>query len=552
MKSRLGWRWVWLWLLGALVASPAQAGSHTRYALVVGNDYGRAPELSLPNLRHAESEARRLRQQLIEWGGFHPDRVVLLNGSGRVEVLAAAARLAEQFRRDRLELGPMPTLFAFFFTGHGLAGRLLTADEPLTGSDLAAIFGQMQASLTVGFIDACFSGSLDLEALRAKGVLPTPGFNPITELPAELLASEGTLWFVSSRPEELSYEDEQLGGLFTHYFIEAFSQAPGDAIGVTLDDMWEHARRRTRARAALFGRSQTPEKFVRRLKAQGPVYFSFSRERRARLLFDPEVEGTFVLQYEHGALVEKVVKTAGRSLEVAVYEGRLWLGQVEGAEPERYPSRQFEVRRGDAIRIRPRGQEPAGEGPGYREVPIRSKGQLTGLELSQTVPGAWFLLGVDYRFNLVDPRLVGAGHGLVLGGYLAHGPLSASLDLSWARRASARETWSVEMDEFGLGLGAGYGFALGGTRLDLEARGSLWIDRVRYASGAWRTPLGCFLGGGLRFWLPLPLDGPWVVLQARVALGARLAEGLTLADRAHHWAFEPSFQLGLLLPLGGG
>jgi len=33
----------------------------------------------------------------------------------------AARRLAEQHRADRASLGEVPTLFAFFFTGHGLA-----------------------------------------------------------------------------------------------------------------------------------------------------------------------------------------------------------------------------------------------------------------------------------------------------------------------------------------------------------------------------------------------------------------------------------------------
>jgi hypothetical protein len=157
-------------------ARPCLAEPFLRYALIVGDNQGRTDtDTRLEPLRHAESEAAALRDVLVHEGGFpsSSDRVVLLQGKGRTEILAAAARLANQHRQDRARFGQVRTMFAFFFTGHGLEGKLLTADGPLTGADVGQIFKEVGATFSLGLFDACFSGSLDFSALRAKG-LRTP------------------------------------------------------------------------------------------------------------------------------------------------------------------------------------------------------------------------------------------------------------------------------------------------------------------------------------------------------------------------------------------
>lgn len=196
----------------------ARAGSRARYALVVGNDHAGVETLRLPDLRFAEREAHALHDRLIRHGNFEPARTRLLLGGGRAEILRAAAELTALRRQEHGDNEQL--LFGFFFTGHGLEGRLLTADEPLTNADLVKLFEAFDGTFNIGFFDACHAGSF---RVLPKGMTHKP-YNPIRELPREVLGSTGTMWFASSSPDELSYEDPELGGLFTHFFVEAFTR----------------------------------------------------------------------------------------------------------------------------------------------------------------------------------------------------------------------------------------------------------------------------------------------------------------------------------------
>jgi hypothetical protein len=477
--------------------------------------------------------------------------VVLVTGKGRKEILEAAERLADIHNTDREQLGDLPSLFALFFTGHGLSGKLLTTDEPLGGDDLAGIFGRMEATLTLGFFDACYAGSLDLDALKAKGVVSTPGFNPVAELPEELLNSEGTLWFASSRTNELSYEDDRLGGLFTHFFIEAFTRARPDGVGITLDSMWEYARRRTLAHATRYGRSQTPEMIVRNLKARGPLYFSFTRDRSAKLVFDEGVEGVFLLRYEYGALVEKVEKQRGQVRKVPVYEGKLVLSRVDAPGAGTQASRYLNLEPGAEVRIRPMGVTAGALGPGYGESPIRSKGHLPGLELTLHESAPVLSAGAAYRFTMVRDRVLGVPHAVSGSVWFGQGPLSVALEVSYGSDSDTYQSWAYTLSEVGLRVFAGFGFDLGGPRLDIEAGAGLLFFDLKYSSAARRDPLGGWIGGALRFGLPLPLRHPWVILQCQAGLGARLSEGISAGDTDTYWSLDPVFQVGLVVPFLG-
>jgi hypothetical protein len=78
MKSRLFPVFALAWLMASGPVLAVRAGNNVRYALVVGNNHGHNPAAPLVDLKHAESEAWRLRDRLIKYGNFDPDRVVLL------------------------------------------------------------------------------------------------------------------------------------------------------------------------------------------------------------------------------------------------------------------------------------------------------------------------------------------------------------------------------------------------------------------------------------------------------------------------------------------
>jgi len=531
-----------------LAPGPVRAGSTVRYALVVGNNEGHSGEVSLETLLHAEREAQRLHDQLLRYANFDPQRVQLVLGGGREAILGAARQLAEQHRRDVAELGELPSLFAFFFTGHGFAGRLLTADQPLSGEDLASVVRLMNASLSLGFFDACFSGGLDLASLRAKGLIATPGFNPVAELPREVLDSEGTMWFASSRPEELSYEDDRLGGLFIHFFSEAFTLAQADGVGVTLESMWEYAAKRTAAYAAQHGRTQTPEKIIRNLKARGPLYFSFPQERTAKLRFHQDIVGSFLLSYEQSALVERIEKPAKGRLEVAVYDGPATLRRVDApGAPE--SSRRLLIEPGATLMVQPSGAPSVAHAPGFGEAPIHGKGTLASLEMTSREPRSSWLLGAGYRFHSTPAGLLGAPHAGWLGTTFARGSLSLGLELEYGRRGEAFTDWSYKESDVGGAFRAGLGWDLGGPRVDLEAGAGVSVQHLSYQSGESRSPAGGQIIAGASVLVPLPLKQPWLFLQLRAGGGIRWAQGIGEQDHQLHPAPVAAIEAGLAVPI---
>lgn len=522
------------------------AGSNVRYALVIGNNHAGDDTLLEP-LQHAERDALALADQLVSLGNFQKDRVEVVVGGDRRSIFAAAQRLALRHQQDRAELGPLPTLFAFFFTGHGVSGRLLTSDGGLDGADLARIFTQMDARLSLGFVDACFAGSLDWEALKAKGATATPGFNPITELPKEVLDAEGMMWFVSSQSGELSYEDRDLGGLFTHFLLEGFTSAPQDGVGVSLENLWEYARQHTSTFAAQHGRRQSPERIVRQLKSRSPTYLSFPRARSASLVFEPSLEGNFLLQYEHAALVEKITKPAGHSLEVKAYEGDVVLSRI-AATGGPISAQRLKLGPGARVQVRPGNLQPERVSVGFTEESIRTKGTPSGLAFSERKGQTVVSVGGAYRWAWPSANLLGSMHTAGAQVQVLRGHFGLELSVTGGTSAEAFESWSYRARQISGQLTGSVGSAFGPVRLELELGGGPRVWLVDYGDGSSRTPLGAWLGGGVRLQLGLPFDRPWVLLQARAGMGMGVSPATPQADQRLYVAPVPVLEAGLAVP----
>jgi hypothetical protein len=532
--------------LVTLLAAPALAGSSVRYALIVGNNHGRTPPgVILSDLRHAEEEARLLRNRLIQLGNFDEsgDRVVLLLGKSRGDILAAAKRMAERHRRDREMLGDVPTLFAFFYTGHGLEGKLLTAGDPLTAADLSAVFKDMDATFTVGVFDACFSGNLDLDSLKLKGLRTTPGFNAFEELPQEVLNSKGTMWFTSSRPDQVSYEDDHLGGVFTHFFIEALEHAEPDRFGVTLDEIWEYARSRTQKYTSRAGRPQTPQKMIRNLTSTGPLYFSFPTSRNAALIFDAPVEGSFLVRYESGQLTELIDKESGGEKHVAMYPGEVLIERLSAKGRER---QYITLASGSTVRVRDRVGWTDAEGLGSRESALVAKGgRLEGLVLTERVWNWSGLLELDYRTAFGPDYSAVTMHNGGVGFRVDYGFLYLRLSLWYGAASADYQAWGYDLDRADLRLEAGPAFNLGDFRLSVAVEGSLFSREVSYRDGA-KRPRGGF-GAGVTASLLYPVvRGPLgVFVGLRVGLCAERASPVTPMDAAPDWSLVPWAGIGL-------
>jgi hypothetical protein len=526
--------------------SVSRADSPVRYALVIGNDQGRAPAgMPLEQLQHAEREARALRDALVQVGTFSEsnERLVLLTGKGRNEILSAARRLAERHRNDRQRWGNVPTLFAFFFTGHGLDRQLLTADDPLTSDDLAAIFRDMNATFTFGLFDACFSGSLDFGSLRSKGVKVLPGFNPFQELPREILNSQGTMWVVSSRADEVSYEDRQLGGLLTHFFIEGLQKARSDEFGVSIDSIWEYASRQTRRYAGRLGRQQTPQKMVRELTSSGPVYLSLRRARDAELVFAPEVSGQFMVSYETGELSELVVKAPGERMRLPLFPGPMWIERVGEGKRER---QRVELVSGGSVTVS-LNDDWRGTGLPGREQ-IAHKGAMTDLMVVRDEPRSTGTLGLGCRAALGPDNGITPLYAADLLLRLDRDHLAVGLGLGRGWRAQSYPAWSYRAQRTDVAVFAGPAWNLGVLRLGAEVELRLgWAD-VRYGDGS-RTEHRQWSGGANgALHVPLGRSLP-VLFMARLGVALEQAVSAAATASTDGWSAVPSAGLGLSVRL---
>ncbi len=514
-----------LWLVLVVLLAPAPLYAMTlRYALIIGNNRGFDAETTLPPLRHAEAEASRLRERLVELSNFHPspERTVLLKGATRSQLRRAVEALAATKERDLARLGKADTLFAVFFTGHGLRGRLLLDDGSLSGAELGELFRQMHADFTVGVFDACYSGSLDPQMLKEKGIDPTPGLNLFRELPQEILSAKGSVFFVSSGPDQPSYEDERLGGVFTHFFIEGLSSAQRDGPGITLERIWHYAREHTVEYTAARQRRQSPQQYVASLAAGGPLYFSFPLERSATLILGAAVSGTFVLSYAQGQLTEIVEKPAGAPRELAVFPGNARLLLLRDGEVAAQDELTFA--RGASVVVRSDLDPMPTASLGRVSEPLWEKG--FGGERLQAVRvalGSSLLAGAGYTFGAFETGVVAPRHAPYLTVRLDRGAISAAVRLALAVQEERFASWGhTTMAPTAEGQ-LGYAFDVAALRLALRGLAAVGRAHERFDNGDART---------LWFW------------QSGVAFGA-----LYPAER---WGVELSLRGGVLRTSGAG
>jgi caspase domain-containing protein len=460
-----------VWLLSSLAFAVVAASSGRgdapevmlRYALIVGNNAGSdSSPVRLPALTHAEDEARAIRDKLVACCNFesNPVRTVLLIHPNRSDVLKAASAIREQMNKDDAAIGSPRKLFAFFFTGHGLDGRLLLNDGPLVRDDLSTLFKEVHADFTIGVFDACYSASLDPGSLVAKGMRPTPGINVFRELPEEVLTSEGSVWFVSSGPDEASYEDRALGGVFTHYLLEAMDRAQPDGPGISLDRIWAYAQTNTLEYTRERDHPQNPQRIVTRMKERATLMFSFPKPRDATIVLGPHVQGTFLVSYSNGQLSERIEKRTGDAKALAVYAGPVRLASLD----QRGISfdEQIVLEPGDRVLISGVGDDRARGGLGRNVEMLSAKGLEAQKLIAETIGGRGSLFaGVGYRYQSLPSGQLGFRHALVGSVRFDRGPFVGEIDVALGENQQEFASWGYHL--------AGISSSVhGGLGLDIE------------------------------------------------------------------------------------
>ena len=241
----------------ALAASGALADE--RFAVLVGANAGWADDRPLS---HAEDDAERVQQALIDVGGFRPERIVLLRDPDGAEVRAQLRRVA-----DRARAVPEGAIVFFYYSGHADAKHLHLRGMPFGWDELVQTLREVPAKVRIGLFDACRSGSV----LGAKGGVPTVPFELKAEEPVQ-----GMALITSSGADELSQETRALqGSVFTHHFVSGLRGAADlNRDGrVTLNEAYQYSFERTQADTAATSVPQRPA-FRVELKGQGELVLS--------------------------------------------------------------------------------------------------------------------------------------------------------------------------------------------------------------------------------------------------------------------------------------
>jgi uncharacterized caspase-like protein len=233
---------LWIPLAFLLACQSARPPVGDTYAVVVGvTDYRRlnARTGDLPN---AAGDARRVAAFLrTEKGGrVQPNHLRLLTDAQatRPAILAALTMFRQARPDDRL---------LFFFSGHGLergfAPHEITASATpcLSYDDVKAAFRASAARTKLCIADACLSGRM-----RRPGVGSTPAVR--WQEGNSSGSGANTVMILSSGDNQISYENRQIGGVFTHFLLNGLNgEADTDADRtVTIRELYDYVAPRVR------------------------------------------------------------------------------------------------------------------------------------------------------------------------------------------------------------------------------------------------------------------------------------------------------------------
>jgi len=376
------------------------AGAATiRMGLVVGNNVGTSDEAPL---QYAESDARRMRDLLVELGGFDSDRVILLLGKTKAdlesELQQVRGRIAEASSRGD------QALLLFYFSGHGEQGNLHLGNSRL---DLEKLRGELKATgaaVVVGIVDACHSGGIG----QAKGGAPDQAFDvTIIDEPTP----KGTVMIASSLDDELSQESPQLrGSLFTHYLISALrGEADYDSDGrVTVREAYRSAYNRTLAKSATTSeRRQHPTADID-ISGKGELVLSFLKKSSAAICFKEDSAGRYmIVDSRSGRVAAEIQKEPGREIAIALPAGSY---QIYKQEREQYQVCEINLAWGGSHRL----SEDSMQSFPYQLVAqkglhrrmLKNRLLVSGEVVDSLLPGmhVWMSGGLGYQ-RFLTPKL---------------------------------------------------------------------------------------------------------------------------------------------------
>ena len=239
------------WFADAFLGANSNDLHEDTYAVLVGVADYQNPQLSL-QISHKDAIAfyHFLKS---EAGGNVPENHIHLLTNEQATKANILAALNQQFSKA----SPKDKII-FFFSGHGDNGYFLPYDfnrlnpnsYALKHQDIKQAFKKSAAKTKFCLADACLSGSMRTKHAAINNDTSAKALEQ--ELNAKLYKqffeiNEGVVAFMSSRAQELSYENRQIGkSAFTHALLEGM-KGKGDKNQnriLTIEELYIYVRKR--------------------------------------------------------------------------------------------------------------------------------------------------------------------------------------------------------------------------------------------------------------------------------------------------------------------
>lgn len=300
----------------AVLVAPSAAFAEARYALIIGSNPGWSQDRPL---RYAENDAERVRDVLVSYGGFTPERVELMRDPSTADVRSALRKLANTARD-----GGDDTLVFVYYSGHADDKFLHLRGQPITHKELQDTLRALPATIKLGVIDACKSG-----AVTNKGGGVAEEF--VVDVAAPKLS--GMVLLSSSGADELSQESRALAGsIFTHHLVSGLRGAADedDDKQVTIGEAYHYAYTRTRATTASGAIKQRPA-FRYELVGQGELVLTTLKSNKnsvAAVVPKGDAQKYVVLDNNEWRVIAEATAEKAREIAIALQPGKYKVKKV--------------------------------------------------------------------------------------------------------------------------------------------------------------------------------------------------------------------------------